>query len=122
MITSYNEQKKAIVDEYLKVGMEEQVLSIDSSQGREYDIVLLSTVRTTHGQFMSDYNRINVAITRAKHGLVIVGNSDVLMQDKKWASLLMTHRANVVDGISGALRWIAEQKKTYARDVIGLEE
>ena len=58
--------------------MEEQVLSIDSSQGREYDIVILSTVRTTPNKFMTDYNRINVAITRAKHGLVIVGNKDLL--------------------------------------------
>ena len=65
--------------------MDEQVLSIDSSQGREYDIVLVSTVRTQKGAFMSEYNRINVAITRAKHGLVIVGNKDILTRDQMWA-------------------------------------
>ena len=86
--------------------MEEQVLSIDSSQGREYDIVILSTVRTTPNKFMTDYNRINVAITRAKHGLVIVGNKNLLLQDKMWATLLETHKESVVDGLLEALRWI----------------
>ena len=102
--------------------MEEQVLSIDSSQGREYDIVILSTVRTKSGQFMSDYNRINVAITRAKHGLVIVGNKNILLQDKMWARLLETHTESAVDGMLGALKWIERQKETYAEEVLGSME
>ena len=83
--------------------------------------MLLSTVRTSLGQFISDYNRINVAITRAKHGLVIVGNSAVLLQNMMWATLLMTHKESVVDDISGVIRWFAHQKKTYAIEVIELE-
>jgi superfamily I DNA and/or RNA helicase len=41
------------------------VYSIDQSQGREFGIVFLCTVRTTYGKFLSDYRRINVALTRA---------------------------------------------------------
>ena len=76
--------------------MQDQVISIDSSQGREFDIVFISTVRTSPGAFMSEYERINVAITRAKHGLVIVGNSQALRKDHKWAKLLTIHSAHVV--------------------------
>ena len=82
--------------------MENQVISIDSSQGREYDLVFISTVRTKPGEFISEYNRINVAITRAKHGLVIVGNARTLAKDPKWASLLKMHPGCKVDGIRGA--------------------
>ena len=82
--------------------MENQVISIDSSQGREYDLVFISTVRTKPGEFISEYNRINVAITRAKHGLVIVGNARNLARDPKWASLLKMHPGCTVDGIRGA--------------------
>jgi len=77
------------------------VISIDSSQGREFDIVFVSMVRTNPGAFIQEYNRINVAITRAKHGLVIVGNARNLLRDQKWASLLHTFKDNIVDGIAG---------------------
>ena len=90
--------------------MENQVISIDSSQGREYDLVFISTVRTTPGEFLTEYNRINVAITRAKHGLVIVGHAKTLARDPKWRQLLGMHPDCIVDGIEGAKRWIDEQK------------
>ena len=90
--------------------MDQQVISVDSSQGREYDVVLISTVRTKGGVFLSEYNRINVAITRAKHGLVIIGNAKALSKDKKWAHLLEMHKENVVVGLEGARRWIEYQK------------
>ena len=78
MITPYNAQKNALVDRLVDYGMEEQVISIDSSQGREFDIVFVSMVRTKPGNFIKEYNRINVAITRAKHGLVIIGKASNL--------------------------------------------
>ena len=82
--------------------MEQQVISIDSSQGREFDIVFVSMVRTNPGKFIKEYNRINVAITRAKHALVIIGNARNLRRDQRWAQLLDEHRDNVVDGVIGA--------------------
>ena len=63
--------------------MQEHVISIDSSQGREYDVVFVTMVRTKPGNFIQEYNRINVAITRAKHGLVIIGNAKNLEKDPK---------------------------------------
>ena len=75
VITPYNGQKNAMLDILVERGMEKQVISIDSSQGREFDIVFVSMVRTKPGNFIKEYNRINVAITRAKHALVIIGNA-----------------------------------------------
>ena len=50
--------------------------TVDSFQGREADAVILTTVRTNNMGFWYDYRRLNVAMTRAKHVLRIVGNSD----------------------------------------------
>ena len=95
--------------------MEDQVISIDSSQGREFDIVFVSTVRTKPGSFISEYNRINVGITRAKHGLVIVGNAATLKKDPMWAKLLTEDTSNVVKGIKGAKKWIQDQRKEFSK-------
>ncbi|WMT50538.1 MAG: AAA domain-containing protein [Ferroplasma sp.] len=48
--------------------------NVDAMQGREADIVYLSMVRTGGLGFLDNMNRINVAITRARYQLVIVGN------------------------------------------------
>ena len=53
-----------------------QVHTLDSFQGREADVVLLSVVRTNKLGFWDDERRLNVGLTRAKHVLRIVGNTD----------------------------------------------
>lgn len=50
------------------------VHTIDGVQGQEKDVIILSTVRTNGIGFLSDYQRMNVALTRAKRALYILGN------------------------------------------------
>ncbi|MCK5345113.1 MAG: ATP-binding domain-containing protein, partial [Candidatus Heimdallarchaeota archaeon] len=51
------------------------VCTVDRFQGHEADIVLLSFVRSGDGiGFLDNPNRLNVAITRARHQLVIFGD------------------------------------------------
>ena len=38
--------------------------------------------------FIRDKKRINVALTRAQHGLILVANVKTLKQDKNWRALL----------------------------------
>ena len=75
-----------------------------TSQGGEWDYVILSTVRSlpdcdidqkpTDGWrkkylgFISDKNQVNVALTRAKRGLIIIGNKNLLKCDPIWKRFL----------------------------------
>lgn len=55
--------------------------TVDGFQGQERDIILISMVRNNeHGQvgFLSDLRRMNVAITRARMKLIIIGHSPTL--------------------------------------------
>lgn len=56
------------------------VVTVDSTQGSEWDIVFLSTTRPG-GQyglgFVTDPKRMNVSLSRAKHGHVTIGNKDM---------------------------------------------
>lgn len=69
-----------------------EIQTVDSLQGREKDIIFMSCVRAhptaqTVG-FLADVRRMNVAITRAKASLWIIGNADTLVSNEKWESLL----------------------------------
>lgn len=56
-----------------------EILTIDKFQGRDKCVALLSLVRSneqgTAGRLLSDWHRINVAITRAKQKLIIIGSA-----------------------------------------------
>uniref|UniRef100_A0A1B6KSE0 AAA+ ATPase domain-containing protein n=2 Tax=Graphocephala atropunctata TaxID=36148 RepID=A0A1B6KSE0_9HEMI len=87
IITPYNRQKDLIKK---KLGSKQnvEVGSVDSYQGRERDIIIFSCVRTEGVGFMSGVERLNVALTRARQSLIIVGNFKSLEKDTTWASLL----------------------------------
>ena len=53
------------------------VHTLDSFQGREADMIILCTVRTTTLGFWDDERRLNVGLTRAKHVLRVIGNTKV---------------------------------------------
>ena len=72
------------------------VSTVDSSQGCEADIVILSFVRGTSGHvgFLKDDRRLNVALTRAKSQLICIGNLDAIVGlDAKGGNLVVKEMA-----------------------------
>jgi hypothetical protein len=55
-----------------------KIATIDSFQGSERDFIIFSCVRTERLGFLEDWRRLNVALTRARCGLVIVGCKNAL--------------------------------------------
>lgn len=65
-----------------------EVNSVDAFQGRECDVILFSAVRSNRRDnvgFLCDWRRMNVALTRAKSGLILFGDMATLKRgDKHW--------------------------------------
>ena len=97
VLTPYKEQKKTIEQELTSVFGEMrtwehaiEVASVDSFQGKEKDIVIYSCVRSGGKGlgFVKDLRRLNVALTRARHALYLIGNQQSLRQSETWAALI----------------------------------
>lgn len=67
------------------------VNTIDSFQGQERDVVYISLTRSNSDEnigFLADTRRMNVAMTRAKKKLVIIGDSSTLSKAKFYADFI----------------------------------
>ncbi|KAK9275807.1 hypothetical protein L1049_023077 [Liquidambar formosana] len=73
-------------------GFAVKVKSVDGFQGGEEDIIIISTVRSNRGGnigFISNSRRTNVALTRARHCLWILGNAWTLANSESvWEKLV----------------------------------
>ncbi|KAG5453904.1 ATP-dependent helicase NAM7 [Clonorchis sinensis] len=102
VITPY-EGQRAYLAHYLhysgslnsKLYQEIEIASVDAFQGREKDYIILSCVRANENQgigFLNDPRRLNVALTRARYGLIVVGNPKALCKQPLWNQLLHFYR------------------------------
>ncbi|KAF4802746.1 protein ZGRF1 isoform X4 [Turdus rufiventris] len=65
-----------------------QVSTVDAFQGAEREIIVLSCVRTRHFGFIDSEKRMNVALTRAKRHLLIVGSLPCLSRNRLWGRVI----------------------------------
>ena len=93
VITPYSKQVQLIRSK-LSMSRKTQnvrVGSVDSFQGQETDIVVFSAVRSNSIQelgFLRDSRRLCVATTRARMGLILVGDPRTLQSCRHWAALM----------------------------------
>jgi ATP-dependent RNA/DNA helicase IGHMBP2 len=85
IISPYAEQVRHIRDEIRQdtdlIGLDIDVDTIDGFQGQEKDVIFLTLVRSnTKGEigFLKDARRLNVALTRARKKIVIIGDMTTL--------------------------------------------
>lgn len=105
IVTMYKEQMRLIKQRIIKVYGQPaldfvDVNTVDGFQGQEKDVIIMSTVRADPVSrdagssasksigFLSDVRRMNVALTRAKYSLFIVGSAKTLVANQYWRELI----------------------------------
>ena len=87
VITPYKDH-----EDYLKQLIPDvEVKTVDGFQGREKEVIIISLVRSNPQEeigFLEDLRRLNVAITRAKRKLIIVGDAKTLGSNEVYRRLI----------------------------------
>lgn len=72
-----------------------EVNTVDAFQGSEKDIIIFNCVRSNYESmiekslgFLLDERRLNVAITRPKYFLMVIGNSKTLKKSGVWENMI----------------------------------
>ncbi|EPY51293.1 DNA polymerase alpha-associated DNA helicase A [Schizosaccharomyces cryophilus OY26] len=97
IVTPYNAQV-ALIRSMLKLrGIEIEMGSVDRVQGREKEAIIFSLVRSNDFRevgFLAEKKRLNVAITRPKRHLCVVGDGNTV----KWTSDFFQRWMNFLEG------------------------
>ncbi|MEQ9094763.1 MAG: AAA domain-containing protein [Phycisphaerales bacterium] len=121
VLMAYNEQRRLFDCELQSLDLSELPITVesctlDSCQGKEADYVLLSLVKSHATKFLDNPKRWNVALTRARQGLFIVGDIDAYLKDAsrqraearrrgEWPSMSLLSRVLAdLDAMGGAKR------------------
>ena len=92
VITLYKAQLRLLEEMLAEHGMAEHVavMTVDAAQGSEADIVILSLVRSNDRRELghaTERHRINVALSRARDRLLVVGNDACFRRHGVWGDL-----------------------------------
>jgi ATP-dependent RNA/DNA helicase IGHMBP2 len=103
IISPYKEQVEWMKEEYGNYGLDNEkirhlsIKTIDGFQGEERDVIYISLVRSNDEQqigFLSDLRRMNVALTRAKKKLVVIGDSATIGSNPYYKQFIEYCEAN----------------------------
>ncbi|KAF4014329.1 hypothetical protein G4228_006232 [Cervus hanglu yarkandensis] len=124
IITPYEGQRSYLVQYmqfsgslHTKLYQEVEIASVDAFQGREKDFIILSCVRANEHQgigFLNDPRRLNVALTRARYGVIIVGNPKALSKQPLWNHLLNYYKEQKVL-VEGPLNNLRESLMQFSK-------
>ena len=102
VITPYRAQRNRIAESLKDDRVE--VNTVDSFQGREKDVIIFSVTSTEDMGFVGDENRLNVAFTRARKKLIVVGNAESIERSQSAAGLLYKYVLYARD-LGGFFKW-----------------
>ena len=89
VITPYNAQVQRLRDRLPQTELE--IGTVDGLQGREKEAVVVSLVRSNDQNevgFLTELRRLNVALTRARRHLTVIGDSATLAGDHGLCALV----------------------------------
>ncbi len=89
VITPYAAQARLMQEQINISGLE--IDSVDGFQGREKEVVIISLVRSNEAGdigFLADTRRLNVALTRARRKLLVIGDSATITTDPFYQRLV----------------------------------
>lgn len=126
VITPYEGQRAHILNRIF--GAEPgnlEISNVDGFQGREKDFIIVSLVRSNLYQgigFVGDKRRMNVTLTRAKHGLIIIGNPMTLVKHEMWRNLLSFYdrKGRILEGPLNDLKRSVIMRPRKAFDFKGM--
>ncbi|WBW73992.1 ATP-dependent RNA helicase Dbl8 [Schizosaccharomyces osmophilus] len=115
----YQFQKKfgSVIFKYLDIH------TVDGFQGQEKDIIIFSCVRSSMGNgigFLQDVRRLNVALTRARSSLYIVGSTEPLMQNEVFRNLIedaKTRKCWMRVTFEQLLHWKSDTRKANSKSI-----
>ncbi|KAL6846836.1 hypothetical protein ACP4OV_024284 [Aristida adscensionis] len=138
IITPYRSQLSLLRSRFTsnfgpEIAAEMEINTVDGFQGREVDILVLSTVRASVSSvdrqhtgearsigFVADVRRMNVALTRARLSLWILGNARTLQTNSHWDSLVHNAKErNVFVSVKRPYNLIFGKVHSHSKDTHG---
>jgi len=90
VITPFRAQRELIMDKLKKSEVKGvEVDTVDAFQGREKDVIIFDVTDTSSFRFSTDTHRLNVAFTRARLKLIVVGNANAI---RRRAAITLLYR------------------------------
>jgi len=104
IVTPYRNQTNVLQNTFKGTGILAD--TVDKFQGRENDIIILSTVDNEITEFTDNANRLNVAVSRAIEQLIVIVNNGDDMEDKNIGDLIRYIEYNNLKVINSEIRSI----------------
>ena len=89
IIAPYAAQVRLLRSKLNVIGLE--IDTVDGFQGREKEVIIVTMVRSNERReigFLADTRRTNVALTRARRKLIVIGDSATLASHQFYADML----------------------------------
>jgi superfamily I DNA and/or RNA helicase len=86
IVTPYRNQTNALQEAFNGTAIKAD--TVDKFQGRENEVIILSTVDDKISEFTDNLNRLNVAVSRAIDQLILVVNGNELERDSNISDLI----------------------------------